>query len=381
MVTGGQDTWLAGIALASPGINFVALPGFPNPFSLHEDEECDVVLVADWAFAELSSSDLRYLDSRAPLVGLDSADTVALAFPPDAMERLTLVIKVQGLYRDRELYNYFVGPQTPNANWTDKVVPRPQRYRNADLEKLRLSVPCFAFDLPAVRRAMRALEARTKRSLGRPMLWPERTVRNAVDDILTLALRLPRRRRYEIHRVFSLSHPQRLEVLQRLNGFTGKAGITHVMPGVGEAVSEAALTPQLRRRENRLRFLTDMHRHKIVVAPTGIGELTFRHAEAWRTGAALVSQDLNHVETMFPLREGENVVYCRPDLSDLGEVARGLLSDDGTRERIAAAGRQDYRAWTASWRRLLIDGLERHLEEATGRSPAAPMPHTAAARP
>jgi hypothetical protein len=35
------------------------------------------------------------------------------------------------------------------------------------------------------------------------------------------------------------------------------------------------------------------------------------------TGAALVCQDLGHVEMLFPFGDRENVACCRPDLSDL----------------------------------------------------------------
>jgi hypothetical protein len=51
----------------------------------------------------------------------------------------------------------------------------------------------------------------------------------------------------------------------------------------------------------------------LAVAPTGHGELTYRHGEALMRGAALVCQDLGHVEMMFLFRDRENVAFCRPD--------------------------------------------------------------------
>src|SRR6202022_3392316 len=108
--------------------------------------------------------------------------------------------------------------------------------------------------------------------------------------------------------------------------------------------------PFLRARVGRVRYIQDMCRHRVVVAPTGYGELGQRHAWALRTGAALVCQDLSHVEMMFPLRDCENVGFCRHDLSDLRNLVGGLLDDDVLRCRIAHEGRRSFAAWARQWR-------------------------------
>ena len=200
------------------------------------------------------------------------------------------------------------------------------------------------------------------------MSHAERLVRNAVETLTIGLLEVPLGRTHQVHRVYSLTHIQRLDVLDRLKGLDGAAGITSIPPYTMGAESTQdemckALQPLMRERESRLRYLTNLHRHKIAVAPTGFGEVTFRHAEAWRTGATLVSQDLDHVEVMFPLRKDENVVYCRPDLSDLREVVEGLLANDDRRRRIATQGHADYTNWARRWRQLVSDGLDRHLSE------------------
>jgi hypothetical protein len=84
---------------------------------------------------------------------------------------------------------------------------------------------------------------------------------------------------------------------------------------------------------SRLRYLLELRLHQVAVAPTGYGELTYRHGEALMIGAALVCQDLSHVEMMFPFADRENVAFCRPDLSDLRSTVEGLVRDEDQRRR------------------------------------------------
>jgi hypothetical protein len=120
----------------------------------------------------------------------------------------------------------------------------------------------------------------------------------------------------------------------------------------------------MRRRLRRLDYLRDLCRHRVVVAPTGYGELGQRHAWALRTGGALVCQDLNHVETMFPFRNGENVVFCRHDLADLRPTVEWLLADEDARRRIAREGRRSFNAWSGSWRAHMDAGITFHVRQA-----------------
>ena len=128
----------------------------------------------------------------------------------------------------------------------------------------------------------------------------------------------------------------------------------------------ASAKPFAREPVSRLRYLLDLRLHQAAVAPTGYGELTYRHGEALMTGAALVCQDLSHVEMMFPFSDRENVAFCRPDLSDLRSTVEELLRDEDQRRRIAREGRRTHTAWAARWREHLYDGIERHIREALG---------------
>jgi hypothetical protein len=172
--------------------------------------------------------------------------------------------------------------------------------------------------------------------------------------------------------------------MRLLEGFSGKwgfswiaepfAGTKHGWTLTDEARDEviAQAMPYMRPRMSRTRYLLEMCRHRVSVAPTGYGELTFRHGEAWRTGTALVCQDVSHAEMMFPLEDRENVAFCRPDLSDLPSKVRELLADEPLRRRIARQGRATFTAWAARWREHLYNGIEAHVRNALS-SDSAPL--------
>jgi Glycosyl transferases group 1 len=386
-----------------------------NPFDLREDDGADVVLIEShwYRLAAARHPDrigeaIHNLERRADcLVGLD-ADQFALGFPPSALERLAVVIEFDGIYRDRALYSYVVGCRYPGGNWTEKLRPRPARYRARDLDKLRLSVPCFMRDLPVIRRAARARLGRAATASGKSMSRTERIGRDLGEALLVRAFGLAsgRGRPLEVNCLVAPTHPQRIDAVRLLEGFSGKRGIlmhktepeleaatdaTETDAGVDDGDDDSphyymewteASSPQLTAAKlrqwhallasakpfayepmSRLRYLLELRRHQVAVAPTGYGELTYRHGEALMTGTALVCQDLSHVEMMFPFADRENVAFCRPDLSDLRSTVEELVRDKDLRQRIARQGRRTYTAWAARWREHLYDGIERHIRD------------------
>jgi hypothetical protein len=399
--------WPAEVLLACPGIELVALnrsviglPDDENPFGLPEDDRADVALVTAWWYRWLfglhpdrADRVMREVERRTNvLVGLDGPDQFALTFPPSALKRFEVVLKFQGIYRDRDLYNYVVGPQFAGANWTEKLRPRRSRYDSADLEKLRLSVPSFMTEFPAIRRVTRARETGAMGMAGRRMSRSERLARDLGEGLLapTMGVASGRLRTLDVHCLTGLSHVQRIEAMELLEGFSGTRGIAPTQGaapalisgteyGGGALPSDVAreladsARPFWRAQVGRFRFLFDLRRHRVVFAPTGYGELGNRHGLALLSGAALVCQDLSHVEMMLPLTHRENVAFCRPDLSDLRATIDALLSDDDLRMRIAQAGRRSYMAWARSWRRYLHEGIEVHVRDAVqaGRPPVA----------
>jgi hypothetical protein len=394
LLAGFDFEWASASALLCPGLEFLTLEArslglreAPNPFRLPEDDSADAVMVAsswyDWLEAshgERVPTVMRKLERCADVVlGFDGVDQFALGLPPHALERFAAVVKTQGLYRDRDLYNYFVGPRYPDAIWAEKRRPRGDRYRSSDLAKLRLSVPCFLADHPAVRRVSRARE---------PMSWRVAATRSIGEGLLDRALMFAPvgKRPLQVHCMVALTHAQRIEALRLLDGFSGERGITRVRDFIGgtegprvraagfadsipasvrQDLAEMA-KPHLTTPVGRLRYQLDLTRHQVAVAPTGYGELTYRHGEAWRAGAALVCQDVSHVEILVPMRHHENVAFCRPDLGDLKDTVEEVLADQELRQAIAGNGRRTFKDWWAKWREHLYTGIEAHVRDALG---------------
>jgi glycosyltransferase involved in cell wall biosynthesis len=369
----------------------LGLPDAPNPFKLPLADSADAVLMSSyfyrWLKREHPDAIGRVFDRlervASIVVGLDAADELALYFPPSAMERFTLVLKAMGVYRDRDLYNYEVGVLVPRGRWTEKIQPRSERYSDEMLGKLRLSIPFFLRDAPAIRHAVRRRDTREMLSVSRKISPLEVKGREAVDRLLYRALASTpiSGRRQDVHCIATLTHVQRLEAVKRLSEFSGSMGITGIpqnvlgteymyqLPADFRAHLEQETAPYLHPPVGRIRYQFSLARHKIGVAPTGYGELTYRHGEALRAGAALVCQSLAHVELMFPLDDGRNVVFCKPDLSDLAERVRELLADDERRVRIARTGREDFVNWQDQWRAHLYRTVELPLREALGSHP------------
>ena len=401
VLTTHRYDYAAAITLVCPGLECVALPAAAtglaeahNPYALPVDDRAEAILVDRSWYKWLGEQHrdripavMAKLERKADVViGMDGSDEFELGFPPEAIDRFATVIKFQGLYRDRDLHNYLVGLWDPGANWTRKERRRSPAYRSDQLEKLRLSVPCFMLDLPAVRRANRRRESGAAAgTIGRRMSAPERIGRNAVEGLIPPALTMAGAppRSHDVHLMASLTHVQRLDALDLLAGFSGRRGIVQKPGTLGTTLELVAGTgrnyplPDAVRQElrvrvepyacdplGRLRFLLDLCRHKVGVAPTGFGEITNRHREVLACGAALVCQDLSHVEIMFPFRDRENVVFCRPDLSDLRPKVEELLADDEQRKRIAREGKRTLTDWSSRWREHLDAGIEAHIREA-----------------
>ncbi len=435
--------WLCEACLHCPGLEVAALdpaqlglPGDHNPFGLPTVRRAEVVLVSSAWYGWLAGCHperveevFARLEGTAPsIVAIESHDELQLNLPPKAVRRMACVLKGGGLYRDRELYNHEVGPRFPEGVWSERRRPRRPAYTREDLEKLRLSIPCFLWVAPGARRSLRR---RREESPAR------RVARNAVERLLDPALSMVAGvgRPHGVHCVGRLTHVQRLEAVRLLEGLGGHHGITDVPERVsglangladesalglaGGSADESApsglnggstyesaprglnggstdatdglagelsgaepywygklLSPHelqaLRARTrpytrvpvSRAAFQLELRRHRVVVALAGHGELTYRHMEALAAGAVLVCQDLSHTETMFPFEGGENVLFCRPDLSDLRATVERALSNERLRRRVGGAGRRAYTEWAGRWREHLKGGIEIPIREA-----------------
>ncbi|MFX0540184.1 glycosyltransferase [Roseovarius sp. S4756] len=85
------------------------------------------------------------------------------------------------------------------------------------------------------------------------------------------------------------------------------------------------------------RFLRELAASKVCFSPFGYGEVCWRDYEAILCGAALLKQDMSHVETAPDIFiPDETYVPVKWDLSDFEERLLWLLEDAPARQRIAA---------------------------------------------
>jgi hypothetical protein len=394
LLTCFRNDWAAALALACPNLRVVTLAApplglkqLPNPFALPEADAADAVLVTGYwlrwlhrTHSDAAEPVLAALDRCCRVaIGFDGADQFELGITPRDLARFPLTLKFQGVFRDLDLYNYDLGPWHPDAIWSVKRRPKRERYPDADLERLSLSLPCTMLDVAGVRRSTRRYEVGTTRTGAVDIGLGRRTGRAGAEFALAAALRaMPvGHRPRDVHLVATLSHVQRLEACRRLARFDGARGLN--LPPVvyppGESDNGAAVRERLQHESadlqrpvaGRLRFVAEMAQHRIVVAPTGYGELGQRHGWALRTGAALVCQDLSHVKMMYPLDDRENVLFCRPDLGDLEDRVGELLADEGLRRRIALEGRRSFDRWARRWREQLDAGIAAPVRAVLGR--------------
>lgn len=393
-----------------------------NPYHLPEDSNADFVLISSDMAKALSSAGQFYTFAKwagrvsGGLIGMDTHDVLRLSMEPHLLGPMDLVLKAQGVYRDKDLYNWKAGSFYGGKSWTTRDSRGPV-YASRDLEKLRCSLPCFLAIDPKIRQRLRAKAAGATRGKG--------LVRYVGYQLPSLYQWIPLAPAGGVFFVGSLTHLQRLEAVRMLreSGIPGCYGITGV-PDLYFGAQSYTVSRQSSQQERdqdsldtsqlfidyesehvadrepqlvlktldggvlttsekdrsrassilarehlakRTVSLTTIHwkawRHRMIFAPTGYGELTFRHGEALRAGRTLICQDLSHVDTLFPFENGRNVIYCKSDLSDLVDTIRSV-SASSEPERIGHAGKRDWQDWTRSADRVLHSGISSHLSRA-----------------
>lgn len=102
-------------------------------------------------------------------------------------------------------------------------------------------------------------------------------------------------------------------------------------------------------RVGRRDYLQELGRSRLVVAPFGWGEFTYKDYETFITGGLLIKPDMSHMETWpnFYL-PGETMLTHRWDLSDLDETLQRGLEDPKKSVELAGRAQQIYRHFTVS---------------------------------
>lgn len=309
------------------------------------------------------------------VIGFDHSALFFPALPDDYLSEMDVVLKTGGIYRDLELYQFLTGAPTPDGCWSEKREPGPERFTSTNLQKLSLSLPSFLLMNPEYRALTRVfhrtpLVSRAARALGDRLLTK-----------LARPLRARRPPRYTVYFRGQLSHIQRLDAARRLRHSSLRwcGGITHIPryvqgldpTAVNSRTDDPILDPTTRnalmaqltaenllaRRLNRYQHMLMMRNCKAVLSVSGFGELCFFMAEAWTSRRILVCQDLSHVRTLFPFAPGRNVVYCRPDLTDLIDILDDIECNYQRYLPIAEQGYNDWREWSRDMRGVIRQGF------------------------
>ncbi len=102
-------------------------------------------------------------------------------------------------------------------------------------------------------------------------------------------------------------------------------------------------------RALRRRYVRELDRSAIVLAPAGFGHLTFRHADAWARGRVVLSEPVQrHLRVPEPERwaSGEICLTYDPERDDVVEVVKRALDDPRRLHAVARAGWAYGRRWT-----------------------------------
>ena len=343
------------------------LPYSPCPYKLPRRASAqEVVVTSGWlrdmdqAGRDLVNDVLVKLRNRFDRVfGVDEADPFLLTFSDEMMSLMDVVFKINGIYLDSDLYNYFVGAATADGRWTEKSHARKARYTDSNLEKMRVSVPAFLTVSPAVRSMSRRFYVKSK-----TMRFLKETTEKAL-RVRPKPISKESPPRNTVHFFASLTHIQRLKAVSMIKESKlpfkgGITGIPKTVAGLDELniwkeltqAERSQIISELQRAgiESRLlsasEYASSIQSCKAVLSVTGYGEVCYRMAEAWSNRRILVCQDLSHVQTLFPFRNFKNVLYCRPDLSDLIELLEDIECNVHRYRDIAEQGYEDWLRWT-----------------------------------
>ena len=116
----------------------------------------------------------------------------------------------------------------------------------------------------------------------------------------------------------------------------------------------------------RRRYVRELDRSALVLAPAGNGYLTFRHADAWARGRVTLSEPVHRlVQVPEPARweSGDVCLTYDPAADDIVDIVERGLEDPGRLAEIAASGWRYGRRWTdpARQARHLADELRARL--------------------
>ena len=337
------------------------------PYNLPEITEGDKLVIVSGFLHELRRNKIdieetinNFRKDFTKIFLIDHYDSFQLDFDEQVMSLFDSVMKVSGVYKDKDLYNFVVGSATSNGRWTEKVEPKKFKYSAKSIEKIYLSAPCILGTVPILRQKVRSFYNDSK--FRRMLMSSLENVEELIPEKISVTNPPPK----TVHFVGSLTHIQRAEATQKIkdsklsliggitsipnniSGFNGN-GIAELSPSEKETLTKK-LAPILIKPLNRLSYRSTMRQCKSILSITGYGEIAFRMAEAWSKKRVLVCQDVSHADIRYPLENGVNVVFCRPDLTDLIDILEDIECNFGKYVEIAERGYLDWQNYSTNWK-------------------------------
>lgn len=363
--------------------NKIGIADSPNPYQLPYFDKADCAFIStdwvEWVVKE-KKLDIRTVLNNLrkyanKIVGADGFDTFSVFMPPDAIDEMDFVLKAQGYYKDRDLHNYETGTFFGRGqSWYDKSKRREVVYSYKQLDKLRLSFPCTINIHPTVRQRVRPFKPNISKPSAFLRAIADRA--GAVDLRIAKAFKKPK---MGVHFIGSLTHVARIRFMKVLteNKIPGRYGITGInkyfwgkYDDIDLASREIPFVKDWLKQKgywaepiNRLLFKRTLLDYFIIAAPNGFGELSFRHAEALEAERVLICQDLSPAEMMFPITDGHNAIFCKPDFSDFNEKVTDILNKRNIEkyQQIAATGKSEWSSFIKDIDKVLYQGVTRYL--------------------
>jgi hypothetical protein len=147
---------------------------------------------------------------------------------------------------------------------------------------------------------------------------------------------------------FLLSHPGVIAApnRERNNDLSARFGATHSRATVRyqrEQIRNILATELDTNKLNRRGYMKELTISKVILSPFGWGEITLKDFEVFLTGGMLLKPSMDQVNT-WPNFYEENVTYLSHnwDLTDLTERIDWAISNESSRQEIAANGQKRY---------------------------------------
>lgn len=287
-----------------------------------------------------------------PIIGFDTFDTFDLGFTNSSVNVFDIIIKTQGIYNDFNKY------KESNKYFSE------QTYKN-----LRLSFPCFVCIHPTIRNRVRKAKQMSfslrfsLQILDNISLWVSKLIPSLKSVFFIGGLTHINRGKIIASTNFPYDSEVSISFIPNELGFDDKQNILSTDSKIQHLISILRNKGVLinSKRINRFYFLLKLQFHKIIWAPRGYGEITFRHGEAISNKRLLLCEDLSNVKMYFDFKHLENVVFYPEKSIDLSSQINDIIKEKSLLQSISSKGYQLWESKTTDIDNLLRETVTNHI--------------------